>query len=104
MKKDKALDKVIEAIKVWKEACIAEGESPACISHFTSFNDENKEESKTTYRIYGEPDVVLDLLAYTNRLLDPKGGEESLIGNDGAIHVTTEPKSKGGKVTIEALK
>ena len=102
MKKDKALEKVTEAIKVWKEACIAEGETPACISHFTSFNDENKAGSKTTYAFFGEPEVVKDLLAYTNRLLNPMGGEESLI-EGGAIHVVKEPKSKGGKTYIETL-
>ncbi len=79
MNKDKLLDNVITAIKKWQDGCKAEGESPICISHFVSLSSKIGKSSKTKYAIFGEQSAVMDLLTYTNRLLDPKDGEESLI-------------------------
>ncbi|MEK7089139.1 MAG: hypothetical protein AAB913_03355 [Patescibacteria group bacterium] len=77
---DTLLENVITAIDKWKNECMTQGENPVCISHFISIDPETKELSPATrYAIFGEQPEVMGLLKYTNKMLDPNGGEDSLI-------------------------
>lgn len=70
-------DGIITAINKWREECIAHDIRPVCISHFAPFGPELS--PTTRYSIFGEQQEVINLLKYTNEMLDPDGGENSLI-------------------------
>ena len=70
-------DGIITAINKWREGCIAQDIRPICISHFATFGSELS--PTTRYAIFGEQQEVINLLEYTNEMLDPDGGKNSLI-------------------------
>lgn len=104
MKRDELLENAIEAINKWKEKKLAQGKKPVCISHFLCIDPKNPEKSpKTTYAIFGESDDVMGLLAYTNTLLNPKGGKDSLVEKNSSrvLFAHQIPKRKGNKVSTK---
>ncbi|MDO8659601.1 MAG: hypothetical protein Q7K54_03280 [Candidatus Parcubacteria bacterium] len=89
---EKLLEDVITAISNWKKACIAQGENPVCISHFVHMGPSKNKSPKTRYAIFGEQPEVMNLLAYTNEMLDPNGGDKSLIKTENITKKKSEKK------------
>ena len=78
-KLDTLLDTAITAIEKWKKECLSQGKNPICISEFVCLESENQSPCQDKYAIFGEQQAVLVLLEYINKLLDPSGGENSLL-------------------------
>jgi hypothetical protein len=70
------LKNVIDAIAEWKNGCDERGETPVCIANFASAKSTEKSDDGAECVLVGEPDDLISLLGYTNKLVRDAVAEE----------------------------